>query len=208
MNQSGFYLSPAVDPRLIGGRLLSPSLRDPQFIPRRQVDRQSQLYYYGAEYQALGTNGTITQSTLYASFFEVGQPQVFDAIGVVVATGVASATMRLGVYADDGNGRPGQLLIDGGTCDCSGNGTKFVRIPLTLLGGNVWLAGVSQGAASNVARVPFYSGLRYGQANPFSVGCLGWSQTGVTGALPNPWGFTYTAVTAAAILPVMLLRKY
>jgi hypothetical protein len=56
------------------------------------------------------------------------------AIYVVGANAGASAVVRLGIYADDGDGRPGTLIVDAGTASINATGLKtltFTQVQLT-----------------------------------------------------------------------------
>ena len=55
--------------------------------------------------------------------------------------GDAAARVRMGIYADDGTGNPGALLVDGGEMNfSSGVGIKAAVVALTLPTPLVWLA--------------------------------------------------------------------
>lgn len=64
-------------------------------------------------------------------------------------TGVAGGILRLGLYADNGHGAPGALLVDAGTVDASTSGSKqlavSVVVPYTRC---LWAAIASQGSGS------------------------------------------------------------
>lgn len=169
--------------------------------------RQSGLYYPGWN-AGINSNGTITQNTLYAVPFWVGDSQSFDRIGIICATAVASSNVRLGIYSDN-NLKPDTLLVDAGQVDThTSNGFKEATISQTL-SGLVWVVAVSQGAAANLTRtsVGWFSPY-IGTSAPFSNGGgFAYSRTGISGALPSPWGSTITPVGAASTVPVIYLRK-
>jgi len=152
------------------------------------------------------SNGTITLNTLYAVPFYVGAAQAFDGIAVA-SLGVASAFTRLGIY-QDGGGKPGALVVDAGQVDCATAGEKVASISVTLRG-LVWVAAVGQGVAPSVTRMTTVLYVpQVGSTSIYSVGPGGiaYSQTGITGGLPDPWGSTYTPVGASATVPQIVLR--
>lgn len=168
--------------------------------------RVTQRWYAGFPH-LLGSNGVLVLNTLYATPFIVGDSQSFDAIGLA-GLGIASSKIRVGVYADSG-GRPGALIVDGGQLDTSTSGIVSASVALQL-SGRVWLAAVTQSTAGNTQRyatttvqnpllgaASFYAG---GQA-------VGYSQGSISGALPDPWGTTFTEVTATNTCPIVYLRK-
>lgn len=167
------------------------------------VARTSGKRYYGGAY-TLGSNGALTQNTLYAIPFWVGPPQTFTKI-VVASLGVASSHVRVGIYADDGTSKPGNLIVDAGQLDTSTSGEKTATINVTV-SGLIWVAGVAQDAAASTTRMGGTFSPFLGHVSSYAQGpSLAYSQGSITGALPNPWGSTYTDVTAANTVPLVAL---
>lgn len=166
--------------------------------------RVSALRYIGVP-SGFGTNGTIAVGTLYAVPFYVGAAQAFDGI-VIGALGTASAFCRLGIYADSA-GKPGALIVDAGQVDCAAAGEKVASITKTL-SGLVWVAAVGQSVAPSVTRMSLIYSPLVGATSAYAVGPggLAYSQGSITGALPDPWGSTYTSVAAANTAPLISLR--
>lgn len=100
------------------------------------------------EYASAAVNGTTltTLATTAARFlaypFISARTITVNQIGTYVTTGVASAKMRLGVYADTGARYPGALLADSGELDAGTSSTAAEgTISLTLERGVLyWLA--------------------------------------------------------------------
>jgi hypothetical protein len=175
----------------------------------RVSGRKSGAYYYGAVGIG-GTSGALaTLNKLTATPFFVGVSQAFDRIAVANVTGVVNAIMRVGIYADAA-GLPGALIHEAAAqIDLStGTGIKEVTINQTL-SGKVWLAAVPQVALpSALLRLGHIMLPEVGTASPYNA-FAGYavSQTGVSGALPNPWGATVNWETAANTCPAVSLRK-
>lgn len=154
---------------------------------------------------AFVSTGTVTLNQLIAQPFYIGAPTAWDGI-VIACLGDSSAFARLGLYRDDG-GKPGALIVDAGQVDCSAGGEKVASIAVTL-GGIVWVAYVAQGVTPRVTRCDDTFHPLVGVASAYSTaGALAYSQTGISGALPDPWGATYTELGATAgSVPLVYLR--
>lgn len=146
-------------------------------------------------------NTVLVQNTLYAMPFFIPIAATFSKLGVVT-TGVASSAARLGIYADV-NGSPGTRIVDGGSVATTAGGFFTVTINQALSQGWVWLACAVQGAAGNLNSVTSGQNLGFVPVlAPFSTGPLaGYSKTGVSGALPDPFG----AVTDANVCPIVYI---
>lgn len=152
-----------------------------------------------------GSNGALTTNTLYAVPFWVGPPQRFTGIAIASTSTVATSVVRLGLYADDGLCKPGNLIIDAGTVDTSTTGEKTVSFNM-ILSGLVWVAGVAQTAAAQTTRMGLMFSQFAGVGSVFSAsGTMAYNQTGVTGALPSAWGSTYNENASANAVPLMYL---
>lgn len=127
---------------------------------------------------------------------------IINAIGIAVTTGAASSTIRLGIYADDGTGYPGALLLDAGTVDSGTTGHKEIVLstPLSLPAGLYWLAAVAQDGAPTARAIS--------QSALFAVGATttagthngaSYLQAGVDGALPA----AFTSTVAASNEPAL-----
>jgi hypothetical protein len=102
-------------------------------------------WYCGAV--PLAQHGTANMSANYDYFvpFLCRKTTTFDRIALY-NTGAVTINFRLGIYADDGGGHPGALVVDGGQLTTSGAaGDNAATISATLTGGQLyWLAGIAQ----------------------------------------------------------------
>jgi hypothetical protein len=124
--------------------------------------------------------------------FWVPRAMTLDRLGCEVTVGGgANAVTRLALASDDGTGKPGALLVDGGTAVTTGTGDKNVTINQAVPAGLHWLGAVNQGAAAPPAtlRLVGSDGLQFiYSAQPGTRVGLGWIETGVTGAVPSARG--------------------
>lgn len=129
-----------------------------------------------------------------------------DRMGIRVAAVAASSVVRLGIYADDGSGYPGALVLDAGTLDSSvGTGHREITVNQVLTPGLYWIGCVSQGGGPTLGRAdvsPFVTGSTVDPVT--STGdWIGYSSLSITGALPGT--FT-TTVTPIAVCPRVYIR--
>lgn len=125
-------------------------------------------------------------------------PASVNQLGINITTAEASATPRLGLYAPGADGRPGALIVDGGTVDASTTGQKIVTLGAAaeLTDGLVYFAIAWQGAATALryTRRLWPSGGPQGavalSSNAThmltSGGAWSYSLNSVSGALPDP----------------------
>lgn len=130
----------------------------------------------------------------------------------VVNAGDAGCVMRMGIYADNGAGYPGALVLDAGTVPGDVVGVAEVTISKLLEVGTYWCGAVPQGVTTTqptirgVATlasplVPLTTGTTPIANHTPSVGFAGLS---VTGALPAtfPSGVNLTATAARMFVKV------
>lgn len=135
--------------------------------------------------------GALTNNTMLLTPIWLAAGTLDQLICEVTTQGASSNTIRMGLYADSGNGRPtGAALVDGGTVSTTAStGNKTVSINTAISSsGWYWFALVSQtGTAAQIRIIstvmmdvhPTSSfGGAFGENN-------GWQQTSVTGALPT-----------------------
>lgn len=104
---------------------------------------------YGPTYAGAKASTSLTAGTMRAAPFEVRTTQRFVSMGLRISAGAASAVIRLMVFADDGYGRPGALVVDAGTQDASATVSATKTIDITLAPGLYHLAvGASGGSPS------------------------------------------------------------
>lgn len=115
-------------------------------------------------------------------------------LGIEVTTLGATATPRLGIYRDDGEGRPGPLLLDAGTVSGATTGNKEKAISQLIdVSGYYWLAFVNQVATCAVRA--YNAGPTRGEpvcslttAPTSSHNNAMFQVSGISGALPDPFG--------------------
>jgi len=145
------------------------------------------------------TSEGVGANHLSANFAVFQRDVRVDRIGLNVKTAAAGGLLRLGLYDDNGNLYPSNLIVDAGEADASTIGDKEFAIDVRLRKGRVyWLV-----AHSNVA------GLAFGAVDPRSwLGVLGtdvvdgeytagWVITRTYAALPS------TFPAGAVLYPVM-----
>lgn len=163
----------------------------------------------GGYLAAVGTGTSslaLTQNLLYASPIWVPRSCTLDKIGAEITTAAASSTLRLGIYADDGNARPGAKLVEASaTVDGTSQTAQEKDMSLAVAQGLYWLACVAQGGTptvrSNANPVHGYVFPTLGTAlgaNPVSSV----TQASVSGALPS----TFTVGGQAIREPRIVVR--
>jgi hypothetical protein len=156
------------------------------------------------------TTGQTYQQLVVAPLYSGSTAITIDLLSVNVATAVASAVYRMGLWTVTNQANPfawaaakwADLLLDAGTVDCSTTGNKTLTIS-QVIPANTWFAigGVQQGASGAAQTVGSTPGI--GAFTPFGItaagagivgsAAIGLSMAGVTGALGN---FTPGAATA------------
>jgi hypothetical protein len=146
----------------------------------------------------VGTGSALTANRAHAIPFWVHTQTTFDRIGIRVTTGVAATTIRLGIYDSNSSRFPNNLVLDAGTVDSSASTTnREITISETLNTGLYFLVACAQGgtpSVQNIGNVPLslVNLSSYGFASIPTNQALSStpSETGVTGALPDPWTST------------------
>lgn len=161
-------------------------------------------FYYGPQTgRTVNGNGA---DNLTAVPFWVGESWTFDRIACAVTTAAAGSTVRLGIYADNGQGLPGALVLDAGTVSGEAVAAVEATISQSLAPGWYWLAAVNQGGnpalrgCSSFATMPVGSATaaESTQSQPVTGHLMG----GVTGALPA----TFTR-SASALAPALVVLR-
>ena len=157
----------------------------------------------GRWYQQRGSTGGGTPSADSMRYVQMVFPIVtLDRIAMEVTTGGAGSTHRLGIYADDGTGRPGVLIVDAGTVSTTATGVKEATISQVLAAGLHWLATVQQGGTPPAVRTVDFSGA-FETSNVAQTSPGLFIEAGVSGALPA----TATPVISLGVaVPRILVR--
>jgi hypothetical protein len=117
----------------------------------------------------------------------------------VTTLGSAGSVAKIVAYSDT-NGRPGTLILDSSTVDCTTTGIKEITISLVVPAGGlfIWIGSVTQGAT---AGTPQFARCQIVPINVVrtvaslgAVDSMAWYNTGVNGAAPSPW--VYSAMTS------------
>ena len=177
-----------------------------RFGPRAAVpvaNRFTPALYYGPEGARSTANLSLNQAT--AVPFWVCNRQPFDRIGCeVTVPGATSSVVRLGVYADNGEGLPGGLVFEAGTVAGGSKGTKEINISKTLPAGLYWLVLVGQGGNPQVRAV---SNNILGGAGVSTLALAtgatprpGYYMIGVSGALPSTWKMSGQTATPGVVV--------
>lgn len=155
-------------------------------------------YWYGSPFSGASAPTAATLNRVLATPMLVGRTTIFQTAAVNISTAASTGgVVRLGIYADDGNGAPGALITDWGTVDATSTGVKNITITNTLAPGLYWLCGVSQVAACSWTGLTGLSSLlpNSNTASFESIDRNAWASNGVTGALANPFSITGGAGT-------------
>lgn len=155
--------------------------------------------------------GPASAGDMFASPVLIPAPHTYVGIAVQVWTGTASSVVRLGAYADNGNGGPGALLADYGTVATATNGLKSITISQALTPGLVWLVCVPQTA---VATFICYSIANFAGSGPMNIGMSSstfntsgnyWYVASVTAGLPSTPTWTIATPSNNTRSPVVAL---
>lgn len=153
------------------------------------------------------TSGLI-DGFLYTYPVYVPRDCTIDRIGAEVTAAAAASTITLGIYADNGSGRPGALVLDAGTINGNSATAQEIVINQRLTGDRIYhLVMLCDGGAPTVRTTnTTVSGFR-GRTSSLAeaVGGNTWHgrfQAGIIGvALPNP-AVTTSVLASAPIIAV------
>lgn len=187
-------------------------------------DRHKTGRYYTCNLvSALGGNSGPNANWFMAFPLVINATTSFDRIGVgVTSLGAAGAVMRPGIYDDDGDGFPADLVLDAGTIavDSGGTGFKEATISLSLTPGLYWVGAPAQVTVTSL-QINHLSSTRadwhlstwpIGWTTPNISGSTalarsGWLQiTGMSGALPLTFGTPSQELGVTTGIPAVWLR--
>lgn len=152
--------------------------------------------------------GGLTDDTMYLVPIFISEDMTIDRIAVEVTTAAAASTVRLGLY-DSVDSVPTNLIADFGTVDSSTTGVKDKTISQAVTKGLVWAAYVCSNSSSVRLRQigDGYQMLTFGTSAAQMFDQIGYTQTGVTGALPNPTTATIKTAGQVAFNGIVALRR-
>lgn len=126
-------------------------------------------------------------------------------VAEITGAGTAGAVVRLGIYAADTDGIPGDLILDAGTIDGTSATIQTITISQALSPGLVFLCGVVQGGAGTRPTMRARNGAGYflaahNDTNAVSFSIPGYLQTsGAAGALPASAAITGGTATIMSL---------
>lgn len=165
----------------------------------QQFAFQSGRVYFVPRAAANSSNAT-TNGVLRVSPFCVPNQVTVSRIGAeVTVAGDSGSKVRLGIYADDGTGRPGNLVVDAGQIAGDSATVQGITLgtPVTIGPGIYWAAWAVQSvtSVSPTLRTNQDIGMNMeaGTSDPTTgLNVFGFLQNSVTGALPSTWGSSYS----------------
>jgi len=181
----------------------------PQIYPHNVKRRTGAKYYPVINNTWSNTNAALTLNQLVCMPFIVGMPQVFSGLALI-SLGTASSLGRIGVYYDN-NGVPDGLVpnSDSGQISLAVAALTDLAFGANLtLSGLVWVCYVPQSVTGSVGKYNAIQGssLYVASSNAYNPGLsVGYSQTGITGALPSSWGATLSDLQPTNF-PVILAK--
>lgn len=154
---------------------------------------------------ATNTSNTFGNGTLRVLPWVVTKPITITKIGAEVSViGDVGSKLRLGIYADNGNSYPGALVLDAGQIAGDSATPQELATSTTLQSGVYWIGGAVQSVTttqptirSNSNWVPEVNTAISSNLPTANVILIGYSMSGVTGALPANFNTTLSAVGIA-----------
>lgn len=171
------------------------------------IQPRSGVYYLTTPHTATNTSNTLGNGTGRFSPWVVNRTMSLSKIGTeVTAAGEAGSLVRLGIYADDGTGYPGALVLDAGTIAGDSVAVQEVTISQVLAPGLYWVGAVVQNAPSTQPRlrtiaggtwgaIPITNGAAPAADQPGAVAFVGFN---MTGAFPALWPTASANVSSVA----------
>lgn len=160
-------------------------------------------YYFPWSSMSVGTSAALGNGTLRVAPWWVPNACTLSRIGAeVTVVGDAGSTVRLGIYADSGQGVPGARVLDAGTIAGDSATVQEITISQALTPGLYWIGAAVQGVTTTQPTVR--TGLNTPQQNvyagptiPAAGAAIGSAvMTGVTGALPANFAAVPSAPSA------------
>lgn len=172
------------------------------------IPRRAGSYYQTTPHATTTTNGALGVGTGRFSPWAVRRTISIVRLGAEVSTaGEAGSLVRLGIYADDGTGYPGALVLDAGTIAGDSATVQEITVSTVLTPGLYWVGAVVQNVVTTQPHLRAIAvdlssemPLTTSGATPTTnwtpgVGFTGFS---MTGALPASWPTATPNVTSVA----------
>lgn len=193
--------SPFYNRIIIGTRYLNPATATSEPNPNYQfvVDQgldgafPGQIFVAGTWYpvSAAVSANLVLNDYLYAVPFYVGAEHTFSKIGCnTTVIGTSGAVAELGVYADNGDGYPGDLITDAGSVATTTLGVLEITEDISLAPGLYWNVYGSGGSPATQATVTHFASAPstvLGASSPAGSVAVGYAYNGAGytgGALP------------------------
>jgi len=163
--------------------------------------------------ESLGGFVTVVKDIGWAMPFLVPCQQSFDRIGIMVATAKPNSEVRVGIYEDDGQCYPANLVVDSGVLFTNTIGLKEANIDELLDAGLYWLGfvGTNDGVNKQNIRALYriYMSPQLGWPSPpASYPAQNYQKNPMAyGALPNPFPAGATIMSSANMLAIFLRKK-
>lgn len=165
-------------------------------------------YFIPISQGSMATLNTLGVNTLRLTPWVLQTAMQIDQVGAeITAVGDVGSKLRLGIYADNGRGYPGALVVDAGQIAGDTVGAQTLPVAVVLRPGVYWLGGVVQAATTTQPTVRV-TGASYGPEIPLTFtsapgGSTGLSigATGITGTLPQtfPGGLSTGTIAPARL---------
>ncbi len=181
----------------------------PESTLPKSVVRNNARYYSSPCNSTALTTAAFTANVLYAMPLVLDRRTTINAIQINVTTSRASSNIRVGIYSDNGNLNPVNLIIDAGSQASTTTGIKSYTtgIPVTLDAGIYWLVCVSNSNPAirgfAVAGLIPILGLDAGMGVTHG---LGYSISFTFAVLPSTFPVVVTTILTAAPLPYIGVR--
>jgi hypothetical protein len=167
-------------------------------------------YYYWCNSPSSQTASAPSNNTMRVSAWIVPNPVRITSIGVSVSiVGEAGSKVRLGIYADDGTGYPGALVLDAGQIAGDSATVQEIAINQQLVSGLYWVGAAVQSATTTqptincVAASPIVVSMISGTSAPTATQTLlGFSQ-GASSTLVPVWS---SSVSTTGIVPRIFVK--
>jgi hypothetical protein len=173
-----------------------------------QAPWQAGRYYAPPNATTLGVSATLGTNTPRAFPISIPNSVTLARIGAeVTVIGDVGSKIRLGIYADDGTGRPGSLLVDAGTIAGDSVAVQEITISTPLAAGIFWLCGVVQVVTVTQPTVRVYTNIQ----NPtdflssiLTAGAVNFGYTGTAAA--GALNATFGSAAIAGQMPRIFVR--
>jgi hypothetical protein len=161
---------------------------------------QSRMLLGGYSNGVAATNGTVASGVLYALPFMITRTTTVTQMSSDIETNV-TGNAEMGIYADNGNGLPGSLVLDAGNFSTNSLGTRNITgLSTVLTPGQYWVA-IVYSATPGVKEYP-NNGLipTLGSGTTINAASTNFAMVTMSqayGALPGTFSTTPTYVSSA-----------